>query len=71
MSEVKITLKENGPALVSGPIEMVDHQGNPVDLKGKQTIALCRCGVTEKRPFCDGKHKECGYIANETADQIG
>lgn len=67
MSDVKIQLRENGPFLVSGPVTVVDHEGNEFDLGGKETIALCRCGASENRPFCDGAHKGCGFTAAETA----
>lgn len=67
MSEVVITTRENGPFLVTGPAKVIDHQGNEFDLKGKATFALCRCGQSKNRPFCDGTHKECGFLAAEVA----
>lgn len=67
MAQVKITTRENGPLLVTGPIEVIDHTGNVFDLGGKETIALCRCGQSKNRPFCDGSHKSCGFIAAELA----
>ncbi len=67
MSDVTIQVRENGPFLVTGPAKVVDHQGNEFDLKGKETFALCRCAESKNRPFCDGSHKECGFVAGETA----
>lgn len=67
MSEVTITCRLNGPFLVSGPVKLVDANGQPFDLQGKETIALCRCGHSHKKPFCDGSHKTCGFVAGETA----
>lgn len=67
MSDVTITARENGPFLISGPVELLDHQGAAFDLGGKTTIALCRCGASESKPFCDGNHKGCGFVAAETA----
>ncbi len=67
MADVTITCRENGPFLVSGPARVVDHLGNVFDLAGKETFALCRCGQSHKRPFCDGTHKTCGFVAGETA----
>lgn len=67
MGEVKITTRENGPLLVTGPITLVDHQGNTWDLGGKDSVALCRCGQSQRRPFCDGSHKNCAFVAAETA----
>ena len=67
MSDVTIKTREHGPLLVSGPITLCDHLGNKYDLTGKENVALCRCGATQKRPFCDGSHKTCGFQAAETA----
>ena len=67
MADVTISCRENGPFLVTGPAKVVDHHGNEFDLAGKETFALCRCGVSKNRPFCDGTHKECGFVSAETA----
>jgi CDGSH-type Zn-finger protein len=66
MADVTVSTRENGPFLVSGAVQLRDHQGNQYDLGGKETIALCRCGASKNRPFCDGSHKECGFISAET-----
>ena len=68
MSDVKVNLRENGPVLISGEFTLYDTQGNPFDLGGKDTIAICRCGETKNRPFCDGTHKSCGFEAKEIAN---
>ena len=67
MSDVKINIRDNGPFLVEGPITLVDAEGNayPLD-SSKPAIALCRCGASANRPFCDGSHKGCGF---ESADR--
>lgn len=65
--EVLIKTRENGPLLVSGPVTVVDHLGNKFDTAAGANIALCRCGASLKRPFCDGTHKTSGFVANETA----
>lgn len=67
MSDVVIKIRENGSILVTGPVTLTDHLGNQYDLTGKPNIALCRCGQSQKKPFCDGTHKTCGFIGNETA----
>lgn len=69
MSEVKITTRENGPLLITGPVTLTDHNGTAYNLAGKDTIALCRCGATKNRPFCDGAHKDCGFVSAELAPQ--
>jgi CDGSH-type Zn-finger protein len=67
MSDVTITCRMNGPFLVTGPVRVVDHQGNEFNLTGKTNVALCRCGASKNRPYCDGSHKECGFQAAEPA----
>ncbi len=66
MSDITIKTRENGPLLVTGSITLIDHLGNKYDTAGKETIALCRCGASAHRPFCDGSHKACGFLASET-----
>lgn len=67
MSDVRIDLKPNGPILISGPILLNDTQGSSYDLGEKKTIALCRCGATGNKPFCDGSHSKCGFESQEVA----
>ncbi len=69
MSElVVIRCRENGPLVVKGPVEIIDHLGNKFVIPaGKDAVALCRCGQSGKRPFCDGTHKTCGFVAGELA----
>ena len=55
---VKITIRENGPYLVEGDVQLVDAQGNEVPLRKK---ALCRCGGSTMKPFCDGTHSKIGF----------
>lgn len=67
MSEVKITTRDHGPFLVTGPVTVMDAAGNAFNLNGKETFALCRCGASGNRPFCDGTHKTCGFQSAERA----
>ena len=67
-------LRPNGPlviegaALAAGAIKIYDHQGNAFTLPAnKPVIALCRCGQSANKPFCDGAHKNCGFVAQELA----
>ena len=53
--EVVIKVRENGPLLVTGPVRVVDHLGNKFDTAAGANIALCRCGASLKKPFCDGR----------------
>jgi len=57
----KITVNNNGPVLVEGDFAVCDATGKVFDVAGRTTIALCRCGHSEKKPFCDGAHKKCGF----------
>jgi CDGSH-type Zn-finger protein len=61
MPAVKITVRPNGPFRVEGPISLVDVNGQEWDLTGKPAISLCRCGLSSKRPFCDGTHGREGW----------
>jgi CDGSH-type Zn-finger protein len=67
MAEISINARDNGPFLVTGPISLTDQEGNAFDLGGKDTIALCRCGASKNRPFCDGAHNQCGFTSAERA----
>ncbi len=70
MSEVTVVTRENGPILIKGPITLLDHQGNAFDLTGQANVALCRCTHSQRRPFCDGSHKNHGFCAVETASPV-
>lgn len=67
MSEVKITVRPNGPYRVEGPVKLVDAEGREWDLTGKAAISLCRCGASTNKPFCDGTHSKMGFQAAEAA----
>ncbi len=65
---VTIRCRENGPYVVQGAVQVIDHLGNAFLIPaGKDSIALCRCGQSKNRPFCDGSHKLCAFMAAETA----
>ena len=55
LADVKVTVTDNGPVLVKGEIELVDGAGNPIETK--KNTALCRCGLSSNKPFCDGSHQ--------------
>jgi CDGSH-type Zn-finger protein len=58
----KITPYRNGPYLERGPFVMVDQDGNEIEVK-RRVVALCRCGRSQIRPFCDGTHKAIRFRA--------
>lgn len=70
---IKITIRDNGPYIVQGEFELVDAAGNPVPAK---KTALCRCGGSTMKPFCDGTHSKIGFqgamaAVEETTDGQG
>ena len=65
---ITIRCRENGPLVVHGAVRVVDHQGNEfTPPPGKDGIALCRCAASKNKPFCDGSHRACGFVAAEVA----
>ena len=54
MSEVNITPSEDGPYIVTGPVSITDVDGR--EIPHDEQIALCRCGGSSNKPFCDGTH---------------
>jgi CDGSH-type Zn-finger protein len=64
---VKITARPNGPYIVEGDIELYDPTGAKVDTGGRPAVALCRCGGSVTKPFCDGTHSKIGFKGAEAA----
>ena len=57
MSKTKLTILNNGSVRVDGDFEIVDKDGNTYGLGGRTLVSLCRCGLSENKPFCDGSHR--------------
>ncbi len=57
----------DGPLLVRGAVTIVDSEGEPIPQR-RRTIALCRCGVSTIKPFCDGTHKLIDFRTNPQLD---
>jgi CDGSH-type Zn-finger protein len=57
MASTKITVNDNGSLRIEGDFEIVDKTGARYDLAGRDTISVCRCGLSQNKPFCDGSHK--------------
>jgi CDGSH-type Zn-finger protein len=57
-----ITPYRDGPLIVRGDFRLLDQDGTEID-PGRDTIALCRCGKSGIKPFCDGTHKRSGFSA--------
>lgn len=65
MADITIEITKNGPYIVNGRVELKDGDGN-VYLP-KDRVALCRCGASTAKPFCDGTHSRIGFQAAEKA----
>jgi CDGSH-type Zn-finger protein len=66
---VTIKVRENGPYRVDGDeheVKLVDWNGNEYQIT-KRPFALCRCGGSTTKPFCDGAHSKIGFKAAEAA----
>ncbi|WP_348787679.1 CDGSH iron-sulfur domain-containing protein [Leifsonia sp. NPDC080035] len=62
----EVVVCPNGPLLVRGHVDLVTPEGEPVQQR-RRTIALCRCGVSSIKPFCDGTHKAVHFTTEDTA----
>jgi CDGSH-type Zn-finger protein len=68
MSDTVITTYRDGPLLVRGPFRLLDQDGNEIEL-GRETVALCRCGKSRLRPFCDGTHNVIRFRCPSAVEQ--
>jgi len=63
-----IRLRKNGPYVIDGDdVTIVDWNGQPYEIPAKRPIALCRCGASMTKPFCDKTHSKVGFEAAESA----
>src|SRR5437016_13737753 len=65
MAQVTIETIKNGPYIVTGEVELIDVDGNKFPVEKR--MALCRCGASTEKPFCDGTHSKRGFKAVEKA----
>jgi CDGSH-type Zn-finger protein len=63
MAKTRITPNSNGSLRIEGDFEIVDKNGNVYGLGGREIVSLCRCGLSNNKPFCDGSHK--GHFDHE------
>jgi CDGSH-type Zn-finger protein len=62
-----IRLRQNGPYVIEGDdVRVIDWNGTEYPVE-RRPIALCRCGASTKKPFCDGTHSKIGFQAAEAA----
>jgi CDGSH-type Zn-finger protein len=67
---VKVTIANHGPIRLEGDFGIIDAQGQAYGLAGRTVISLCRCGLSENKPFCDGSHKRHGFQSECTARDL-
>lgn len=68
MSQLTIRLRDHGPLVIDGPVTIIDATGQAFTIDAnKPAVALCRCGQSSRKPFCDGSHKACGFQSAERA----
>ena len=63
MAKTRITPNNNGSLRIEGDFEIVDTDGNLYGLGGREIVSICRCGLSNNKPFCDGSHK--GHFEHE------
>jgi CDGSH-type Zn-finger protein len=66
--DTTITPYRDGPLLVRGPFRLVDQDGREI-ANDREVVALCRCGKSRLRPFCDGSHKLVRFRAPSGAER--
>ena len=70
MADVKIRMRADGPLVVEGPVEVLDSAGRAFPSTAeKPAIAMCRCGASSNKPFCDGSHRTSGFSSDEQAPE--
>ncbi len=57
----KVSVLNNGPLRIEGDFNIHDAEGKEFGLAGRTVISLCRCGLSENKPFCDGSHARQGW----------
>ena len=65
-----IRLRQNGPILIDGDdVTVLDWNGEPYEIT-RRPVALCRCGASSRKPFCDGTHSRLGFAGAEDAAAV-
>ncbi len=60
--------RENGPLVVKSVQSMTLADGQVVEVK--EVMALCRCGASKSKPFCDGSHKDIGFESGSIRNSV-
>lgn len=68
MSErASIKATDSGPLIVRGPFTVLDGEGREYSID-RAVVALCRCGHSQNKPFCDGSHARAAFRNEARAD---
>ena len=70
---IRIKVRDNGPYKVEAPeggVTLVDADGREYDVSGQENFVLCRCGASQKKPFCDRSHSRVGFQSAEKAAKM-
>lgn len=59
-----VTPYPDGPLLLRGDVDIVTADGQPIE-RNRRTVALCRCGLSTIKPYCDGTHKVAGFRTDD------
>ena len=65
--EARILIRDNGPLRIYGVRKVVDVEGNEYTVPEGEFFSLCRCGHSNRKPFCDGSHKAAEFDAPSDA----
>ena len=63
-----ISCRPNGMLVAKGPMQIVGPDGQSNAVRNK--AALCRCGESRNKPFCDVSHKKCGFVDDALNTEI-
>lgn len=70
MASTKVTVNNNGSIKIEGDFEICDPTGAVFGLGGRAAIGLCRCGMSQNKPFCDGAHRATGFSDSVVAREL-
>lgn len=63
MTRPSIRMEPNGPYVVTGPLTIVDADGNEIRVEEGRVVKLCRCGHAAKKPYCDETHHRVDFVS--------
>jgi CDGSH iron-sulfur domain-containing protein 3 len=70
VAPVVIKARANGPYKIVGPVRVIDAAGIEFEVPPGDSIALCRCGHSANKPFCDKSHRRVGFVADDSAKRV-